>query len=244
MGRVRIFAGPNGSGKTCLYEDLKKQNLNLGQYLNADLLLAQAEQHNQINLSQFNISLTSSEITDFFSAHALFRQAPSYPDIPFSFSGKQIIFDKPPGVYEVAILTDCLRHVMLKTTATFSFETVFSHPGKINFIEKANEAGYRTYLYFISTLSPSINIERIEQRVLLGGHHVPDEKVKKRYYRSLENLLPAMKLAYRTYIFDNSRKNYRLLARITPSKKLHVETEQLPVWFSKYVLEKIPQKKR
>ena len=168
--------------------------------------------------------------------HTLFQQISSYPEIPFSFSGKKILFNNPPEVYEVAILADCLRHAMLKTRTTFSFETVFSHPEKINFIEKANKAGYRTYLYFISTLSPSINIERIRQRVLLGGHNVPDDKVKKRYYRSLENLLPAIRLAHRTYIFDNSRKNYRLLARVTPSKKLHIETEQLPIWFSEYIL--------
>jgi ABC-type branched-subunit amino acid transport system ATPase component len=102
LGRVRIFAGPNGSGKTCLYEDLKKQNLNLGQYLNADLLLEQAEQQNYIDLSQFNISLTSKDVTNFFLNHTLFQQMTTYPEIPFSFSGKKILFNNPPEVYEVA----------------------------------------------------------------------------------------------------------------------------------------------
>ena len=48
---------------------------------------------------------------------------------------------------------------------SFSFETVFSHPAKIDILRRAFESGYRTYLYFIATETPEINIARIAQRV-------------------------------------------------------------------------------
>ena len=142
-------------------------------------------------------------------------------------------------MYEIAILADYLRHSLLKTNETFSFETVFSHPDKVSFIEKANKQGYRAYLYFVSTNSPEINMERVKERVLQGGHDVPKSKILKRYKRSLDNLLPAMKLAYRSYIFDNSGKQAKLLAQVTPARNMLIEAKQLPIWFEEYVLSKL-----
>lgn len=82
-------------------------------------------------------------------------------------------------------------------------------------------------------------MERVKARVSQGGHDVPESKILKRYNRSLENLLPAMKLAYRTYIFDNSGKQARLLAQVTPARNMLVEAKQLPIWFEEYVLSKL-----
>jgi len=48
-----------------------------------------------------------------------------------------------------------------------------------------------------------------------------------------------MKLAYRTYIFDNSGKQARLLAQVTPARNMLVEAKQLPIWFEEYVLSKL-----
>lgn len=145
-------------------------------------------------------------------------------------------------MYEVAILTDFLRYALLNTNETFSYETVFSHPDKVGFIKEANKKGYRTYLYFVSTISPEINTERVKQRVAEGGHEVPESKIRDRYYRSLENLLPAIKLSYRTFIFDNSGKELKLLAEVNPKKKMKIEAKQLPIWFEEYVLSKLDDK--
>jgi Uncharacterized protein conserved in bacteria len=60
---------------------------------------------------------------------------------------------------------------------------VLSHPSKISFLEQGKAAGFKNYLYFICTVSPEINIKRIHQRVQLGGHDVPEDKVRKRYPR-------------------------------------------------------------
>ena len=41
----------------------------------------------------------------------------------------------------------------------------------------AQENGYRTYLYYIATQDPIINISRVKkQRLNLVGHDVPKEK--------------------------------------------------------------------
>ncbi len=236
MGRVRIFAGPNGSGKTTVNEELKGK-FNLGYYLNADDLYLKVKRDDRIDLSDYNLSPSFAELESFFCDHNLYPTLPS--GISFKLIDTSLEFIKPTEIYEIAILADYLRHSLLKTDETFSFESVFSHPDKINFIEKANKQGYRTYLYFVSTNSPEINIERVKERVSQGGHDVPEGKIRKRYKRSLDNLLPAMKLAYRTYIFDNSGKQAKLIAQVTPARNMLVEAKQIPIWFVEYVLSKM-----
>ena len=233
MGRVRIFAGPNGSGKTTLNTQLKG-DFNLGYYLNADDLFEKVEQECFIDFNSYNLAPSPDELKTFVLQHGLYSKLSS--GLSFKLVGTRAEFYGPTNIYEIAILTDFLRFSLLNTKKTFSFETVFSHSDKVSFIRISNKRGYRTYLYFVSTNSPEINIERVRQRVSEGGHEVPEDKIRKRYYRSLNNLLPAMKLSYRTYIFDNSGKSLKLLAQVTPKKNLNIEAKHLPIWFEKYVL--------
>jgi predicted ABC-type ATPase len=44
-----------------------------------------------------------------------------------------------------------------------------SSPDKVALLEKSRLLGYRTYLYFIATEDPQINIARVKSRVHLGG---------------------------------------------------------------------------
>ena len=232
-GRVRIFAGPNGSGKTTLNTQLKGE-FNLGHYLNADDLYRRVEKRKCIDFKHYNLAPSPKELTTFVCNHGLYPKLKS--GLSFKLNGSIAEFHSPADIYEIAILTSFLRSTLLETEQTFSFETVFSHPGKIDFIKSSNDKGYRTYLYFVSTNSPEINIERVKQRVLEGGHDVPEGKIRDRYKKSLHNLAPAMKIAYRTYIFDNSGRETNYLARVTPGKHLHIEAKQLPIWFEEYVL--------
>ncbi len=77
---------------------------------------------------------------------------------------------------------------MLKRQRRFSFETVFSHPSNLDTMRQAVNAGYKVYLYFVSTESPAINKYRVQLRVAQNGHDVPGDKIESRYYRSMELL--------------------------------------------------------
>ena len=70
-------------------------------------------------------------------------------------------------------IADFHRNRCLMNGISLSFETVMSHPSKIEFMIRANDAGYDVTLYFICTSDPEINIRRVENRVSLGGHSVP-----------------------------------------------------------------------
>jgi predicted ABC-type ATPase len=40
-----------------------------------------------------------------------------------------------------------------------------SHPSKLDFIKKAKNLGYKTYLYFVSLENPEMNVDRVDARV-------------------------------------------------------------------------------
>jgi len=68
-------------------------------------------------------------------------------------------------------------------------------------------------LIYVGTTSSDINVARVNNRVLLGGHHVPEEDIRRRYERSLANLPLAVARADYSLVFDNSTRNgFQLVA--------------------------------
>ncbi len=94
--------------------------------------------------------------------------------------------------------------------------------------------GYRIYLYFICTDDVLINKNRVANRVVLGGHGVPANKIEERYKRSLKNLKEAIKFSDRAYLFDNSGRHHVLISEITNGKDVVYYSEKIPNWIIKY----------
>lgn len=93
----------------------------------------------------------------------------------------------------------------------FTVETTLSGAGPLKMMEKALELGYDVRLYFVSLNDPEKNMQRVKDRVVKGGHDVPVEDIERRYQRSLENLPKALKIAHRSYVYDNSSTRHRLV---------------------------------
>ena len=105
------------------------------------------------------------------------------------------------------------RESLLRKGVSFAFETVGSTRNKVDFINKAKDAGYRIFLIFITTGDPQINISRVEQRVRMGGHSVPCEKVKSRYERTMNMLSEYLELSDEACLYDNSGEHPHLVLR-------------------------------
>jgi len=146
------------------------------------------------------------------------------------------------------ILAHFLRGSLIESKKKFSFETVFSHPSKLEIMRKAVVEGYKVYLYFISTESPEINTYRVSLREKKGGHDVPEEKIRSRYVRSLELMFDAAQIAYQVFFFDNSGEEPKLFAHFkltkTGKKKWDkIKKAEVPQWFKKYYSEKAGQRR-
>jgi len=143
--------------------------------------------------------------------------------------------------YFASVAVDFIRGKLLMQKTSFTLETVMSHESKVDWLRQAQQSGFRTYLYYVATEDPAINISRVHNRIRLGGHTVADDKIESRYYRSLDLLMDAILHANRAYVFDNSGDNQdrTWIAEITDGSELEVKTNQMPAWFRRAVLDKV-----
>ena len=237
--RLRMFAGPNGSGKSTMKSVLKPELL--GAYINPDEIEIEIKQTDCLDLSQYRIECTKNELQEFYNQSTLLEKANiDYEITNIGLAKNRIRFhDISVNSYWASATADFIRIQLLKQHQSFTFETVMSSPDKVLLLTKAQELGYKTYLYYVATEDPSINIRRVQERVAKGGHDVPHDKIVSRYHRSLDLLLSAIKATNRAYLFDNSSQNQLCIAEITNGSELLMRSNSKPSWFQKYILDKI-----
>jgi predicted ABC-type ATPase len=143
-------------------------------------------------------------------------------------------WNSPEAVIKAAERATQLRYDCLEQKCDFVFETVFSSQEKLEFLQKAKEAGFFIRLFYVCTSDPAINVARITQRYLNGGHEVPISKVISRYYKSLINAEEAISFVDRAYVYDNSIDNQlpRLLYRTIDGQLFKQYVDDVPEWAS------------
>jgi predicted ABC-type ATPase len=108
--------------------------------------------------------------------------------------------------YEAMDRADKLRNDLVAQRVSFITETVLSDPkgAKLDFFSRAQAAGYFVLLILITLEDVEASIARVAQRVLNGGHDVPDEKLLARFNRTRANAAKALVMADLALVFDNS----------------------------------------
>ena len=238
--RMRVFGGPNGSGKSTTFNNIKRL-LHIGYFVNADEIETQLNNFGFINLFDFGINTNKATWVEFKETSSLPKKAKaSGLNIQLEFKNNIIIQKaKASFSYESAMIAEFIRLEFIKSDQSFSYETVMSHPSKIELFDISARNGFRNYLYFICTESPIINIERVKVRVKKGGHPVPEEKIESRYFRSLGLLHEAAMKTYRTFVFDNSGNEQRLILELHKGRKITRHSDWMPVWVKRHLLDKI-----
>ena len=77
---------------------------------------------------------------------------------------------------------------LLSSGADFAFETTLATRYYARFIRLAQERGYFVSLLYFWLPTPDQAVERVAHRVQEGGHNVPPEVVRRRYFRGLRYL--------------------------------------------------------
>lgn len=229
--RLRMFAGPNGSGKSTIKDILPPEWL--GVYVNADEIERVIRTGGHLNLANFEVMADSAELQTFLQASTLLDKEGLLPQ-----AQQLTLVDGNVGFgtvvinsYWASVLADFIRSKLLAAQVSFTLETVMSSPDKVELLHKAQQAGYRTYLYFVATEDPEINVARVQYRVETGGHPVAEDKIRSRYVRSLQLLSQAASYADRAYIFDNSGSERVWIAEVTDGVGIEMKTDEMPAWF-------------
>ncbi len=237
------MAGPNGSGKSSILKEISN-NYRTGPFINADEIEQALKLEGLIDLqTRYELSTDGVAFRSFMKGNGQSWVAKAEGEgnrVSLSFSKGVLKVGRNPSPYDAALAADFIRHALLKQGYTFTFETVLSHISKVDFLKDAKESGYKNYLYFICTTDPGINIQRIAQRVKLGGHDVPREKVIKRYKESLEILSEIIPLCHRVFLFDNS-SDIRTVSPVAEIDKgnLIIRNPEIPWWVDNYVIKRL-----
>lgn len=107
-----------------------------------------------------------------------------------------------------------LADEFLNRGESFVLETTLSGNTHLRMAKWAQTIGYSFVFIFVGTESVEINLDRVRQRVIKGGHDVPEEDQRRRYSRSMGNMRTAFGFADRALLFDNSTdQGHRRVAR-------------------------------
>jgi predicted ABC-type ATPase len=108
-------------------------------------------------------------------------------------------------VRQAQTIADQRRDACIAAGRSFSFETVMSHPSKIDILARAKATGFFVQLFFVGIDDPRTNIDRVRLRVAQGGHDVPLDKIIPRWMRTMALLGGAIKLADQSFVRQQRR---------------------------------------
>lgn len=95
--------------------------------------------------------------------------------------------------------------LVAKRRESFGFETTLSGRSYRRLIGDLKRIGYEVHFYFLWIPTVQLALARVKERVLGGGHDVPEVVVRRRFERSIHNfLLEYCSLGDSWMLFDNS----------------------------------------
>ncbi|NLZ19677.1 MAG: AAA family ATPase [Bacteroidales bacterium] len=111
------------------------------------------------------------------------------------------------------------RYMLMKITyllerrADFGVETTLATRSLIKIIQQAQELGYEVTVLYFWLNSPELAIQRVHDRVVAGGHNIPDHVVRRRYVMGLQYFFDTyIPVIDRWVLADNSRSPFTVVA--------------------------------
>ena len=114
---------------------------------------------------------------------------------------------------EAAVKAEELRELMVKKCEDFTFETVLSTDRNLKLLQKAKEKGYFLRCIYVLTSDYRINVTRVNIRESMGGHSVPEDKIKSRYFKALDLIPKLIELCDIVHIYDNTNVPFRIFKK-------------------------------
>ena len=115
--------------------------------------------------------------------------------------------------YDAAGVAAERRSKLIAHRVSFVAETVFSHESKLELVQAAVDAGYLVTLHVV-TVPKALAVARVANRVGVGGHGVPEDKIRERYLRLWPLVAAAIGVVDNAAVYDNSRaeRPFRVVA--------------------------------
>lgn len=95
---------------------------------------------------------------------------------------------------------------------SFAFETTLAGQGYVSHVRAWREVGYHVSLFFLALPAPEAAIARVALRVSQGGHHIPEDVIRRRFVAGLNNFETVYKPVVNAWAkYDNEGRSPILL---------------------------------
>jgi predicted ABC-type ATPase len=101
---------------------------------------------------------------------------------------------------------------LLSQRVDFAIETTLTTKSYLNTIAKAKLLGYQVTLLFFWLNDVELAIERVKMRVLEGGHDIPENVIRRRYIKGIQNLQLFTNVADYWLIINSSNGDLQFIA--------------------------------
>jgi predicted ABC-type ATPase len=114
---------------------------------------------------------------------------------------------------EAAQKAEELREKMILEKKDFTFETVLSTDRNLLLLKKAKEQGYFVRCIYVLTANADINVARVSARQAIGGHGVPEDKIRSRYSKALALIPQLVEVCDILHVYDNTKEPFRIFKK-------------------------------
>ena len=109
---------------------------------------------------------------------------------------------------------------LLAQKADFAIETTLATRSYVQLVARAQSLGYKVHLLFFCLETPEQAIQRVAQRVSQGGHNIPENVIRRRFTRGIDNLIHLyLPVCNSALVFDNTKGAPRIIAELEPSTR-------------------------
>jgi len=120
-----------------------------------------------------------------------------------------------PGAASVTASRYMLMKInyLLERKADFAIETTLATRSLLQIVRQAQQQNYETTVLYFWLNSPELAIERVKDRVVSGGHNIPDAVIRRRYVMGLQYLFDVyIPVIDRWILADNSKPPFSVVA--------------------------------
>lgn len=86
----------------------------------------------------------------------------------------------------------------------YIFETTLGGNSISQLLSDAMKSGVQVRIFYCGLSSAELHIERVHNRVLNGGHDIPEDKIRERYISSIHNMMRLLPGCHQVEVIDNS----------------------------------------
>jgi predicted ABC-type ATPase len=121
----------------------------------------------------------------------------------------------------------------------FAFETTLGGTTITSLLKQAMSQGVEVHIWYVGLEGVELHVARVRSRVKLGGHDIPEAKIRERYTHSRANLIDLLPGLTELKVFDNTQAGDPQQGQ-TPAPKLLLYQKKGRI-LSLYDLALVPQ---